>query len=173
MTAAASRKRNRSPVPESAHTIRDYKRARPQEVLTSLTTILEDIKSTPSSAEISSDKLETLKHLLLHIEHLASDETNMEAKQMRDESDRCLENWFGDLLEQCEADGFTEWDLAYEDDEDDIDLLALALAWEDSQQDAQGEDHQDDEEDEDEEIIIVDDDDLGVPGQAQLMYASS
>ncbi|KAI8986569.1 hypothetical protein BDB01DRAFT_614971 [Pilobolus umbonatus] len=83
-------------------------------LLSELSEVLNTIKSTPSSGEISAEVMETFKILLLEIEHLSADETNIEAKKMKYESDLCLESWFDDLLARCEAEG--ELDL------DDLDL---------------------------------------------------
>ncbi|KAI9246826.1 hypothetical protein EDC94DRAFT_498048, partial [Helicostylum pulchrum] len=115
-------------------------------LLSELSQVLNTIKSTPSSGEISAEVMETFKILLLEIDQLSADESNIEAKQMKQESELCLETWFDDLLARCEADG----ELNLEDlesicDSDDGDSIAFAMAQEDE------------EEDEDEEIIIVDD----------------
>ncbi|KAG1450857.1 hypothetical protein G6F56_008234 [Rhizopus delemar] len=112
-------------------------------LLTELTKILDQINSTPSSGEISAELIETFKILLLDIEHLSADENNYEAKLVKDESDRCLESWFDDLLERCGDD--LDWD-----------DLSLTLAFEEEDQE------EIEKEGEDEEIIIVDDDDSPV-----------
>ena len=128
-------------------TTRETKRARRQsnsnnssnDLLTDLTQVLAEIKSTPSSGEISAELLETLKLLMLQIERLSADETNEEAVQMKHESEKCLEGWFDDLLARCEADGELDLETLEEelaaagddDDDDDMDAalsLALALA---------------------------------------------
>ncbi|KAI9023596.1 hypothetical protein CLU79DRAFT_701180 [Phycomyces nitens] len=94
-----------------------------------LTSVLAEIKSTPSSGQISAELLENLKGLMLQIERLSSDKSNTRAREMKDESDRCLESWFDDLLAQCEADGELDWnELELELSDDDEDTLALALA---------------------------------------------
>ncbi|KAG2231251.1 hypothetical protein BDF21DRAFT_407171 [Thamnidium elegans] len=123
-------------------------------LLSELSQVLNTIKSTPSSGEISAEVMETFKILLLEIDQLSADESNIEAKQMKQESELCLESWFDDLLARCEADG----ELNLEDlesicDSEDGDSIAFAMAQEDE------------EEDEDEEIIIVDDEgsEIGAP----------
>lgn len=116
------------------------------DLLSELTDVLAEIRSTPSSGEISAELLENFKLLMLQIERLSADESNTEAVQMKHESDRCLETWFDDLLAQCEADG--ELDLntledelaaagdVESDDEEDIEAaLSLALALEEEEQD--------------------------------------
>ncbi|KAI9246938.1 hypothetical protein BDA99DRAFT_526540 [Phascolomyces articulosus] len=103
-------------------------------LLTELTGVLDAIRSTPSSGEIPAESLETLKTLMLQIEHLSSDSSNTEARNMKHESERQLELWFDDLLEQCEADGGLDLDYLMDDTNDDgasddeEDALALALA---------------------------------------------
>ncbi|KAI9361043.1 hypothetical protein BD770DRAFT_384020 [Pilaira anomala] len=114
-------------------------------LLSELSQVLNTIKSTPSSGEISAEVMETFKILLLEIDQLSADDSNMEAKQMKQESELCLESWFDDLLARCEADG----ELNLEDlesicDGEDGDSIAFAMA-------------QEDEDEDDEEIIIVDD----------------
>lgn len=123
-------------------------------LLSELSQVLNTIKSTPSSGEISAEVMETFKILLLEIDQLSADDSNIEAKQMKQESELCLESWFDDLLARCEADG----ELNLEDlesicDSEDGDSIAFAMAQEDE------------EEDEDEEIIIVDDEgsEIGAP----------
>ncbi|KAI7859786.1 hypothetical protein BDC45DRAFT_563830 [Circinella umbellata] len=144
-------------------TTRETKRARRQsnsnnnnnsnDLLTELTQVLAEIKSTPSSGEISADLLETLKLLMLQIERLSADETNEEAVQMKHESEKCLEGWFDDLLARCEADGELDLETLEEelaaagDDDDDMDAalsLALALA-EEEEEEEEEEDHQQEE----------------------------
>ncbi|KAG1473815.1 hypothetical protein G6F56_000732 [Rhizopus delemar] len=148
-------KRSRSP------SIADDSEKRPRtdqnNLLTELTQVLNQINSTPSSGEISAELIETFKILLLEIEELSADESNLEAKLMKHESDRCLESWFDDLLERC-------------GDELDWDDLALAFALEEEEEEEgeqRGEENEEEEEDEDEEeeeeeIIIVDDEDTPV-----------
>lgn len=114
------------------------KRPRTDNLLTELSDILVEIKATPSSGEISADLLNSLRLLMLQIESLAADETNIEAKTLKDESDTCLELWFQELVAQCEADGE---ELALEpeeynaasDNEDEEDTIALALALQDEE----------------------------------------
>lgn len=113
-------------------------------LLSELSQVLNTIKSTPSSGEISAEVMETFKILLLEIDQLSADESNVEAKQMKQESELCLENWFDDLLARCEADGelnLEDLESLCDSGEDDGDSIAYAMA----------------QEDEDEEIIIVDD----------------
>ena len=103
-------------------------------LLTDLTGVLDQIRSTQISGEIPAESLETLKTLMLQIEHLSSDVSNTEARNMKHESERQLEQWFDDLLEQCEADGGLDLDYLMDNDNDDgasddeEDALALALA---------------------------------------------
>ena len=115
------------------------------DLLSELSQVLNTIKSTPSSGEISAEVMENFKILLLEIDHLSADESNVEAKQIKKESELCLETWFDDLLARCEADGelnFEDLESLCNSDEEDGDSIAIAMA-------------QDDEEEE--EIIIVDD----------------
>lgn len=122
------------------------------DLLSELTDVLAEIRSTPSSGEISAELLENFKLLMLQIERLSADESNTEAVQMKHESDRCLETWFDDLLAQCEADG--ELDLntledelaaagdVESDDEEDIEAaLSLALALEEEEEEEQDHHH--------------------------------
>ncbi|CAO3623209.1 unnamed protein product [Cunninghamella echinulata] len=92
--------------------------------------------------------METFKVLLLQIEKLSSDESNTEAKLVKDESERCLESWLEDLLAQCEAEGefFSDLELSENDE------LALALVLEsDDDDEGQEEDGQDDDNDDDDD----------------------
>lgn len=127
-------------------------------LLSELSQVLNTIKSTPSSGEISAEVMETFKILLLEIDHLSADESNVEARRMKKESELCLESWFDELLARCEADGELNLEdlesLCHSDDEDG-DSIAFAMA-------------QEDDDEEDEEIIIVDDDGSEV-GQALVV----
>lgn len=114
-------------------------------LLSELSQVLNTIKSTPSSGEISAEVMETFKILLLEIDQLSADESNVEAKQMKQESEVCLENWFDDLLARCEADGelnLEDLESLCDSEDEDGDSIAYAMAQEDE---------------DDEEIIIVDD----------------
>lgn len=112
-------------------------------LLTELTAILAEIKSTPSSGEISAELLTSLRLLMLQIESLSADESNTEAKNMKDESEKCLDLWLQDLVAQCEADGedllFDEGEEEEKefnidsDNEDEEEDLALALALQDEE----------------------------------------
>jgi predicted restriction endonuclease len=113
-------------------------------LLSDLSNVLNTIKSTPPSGEISAEVMETFKILLLEIEKRSSDENNLEAKQMKDQSDRCLETWFDELLALC--DGELDLD-EFELTEEEEDSIALALELQEEQ----------DEEDEEIDIEIVDD----------------
>ncbi|CEP19013.1 hypothetical protein [Parasitella parasitica] len=114
------------------------KRPRTDNLLADLSHILSEIKATPFSGEISADLLNSLRLLMLQIESLAADETNIEARALKDESDACLEAWFQELVAQCEAD---EEESALEpeafdavsDNEDEEDSIALALALQDEE----------------------------------------
>ncbi|KAF7725060.1 hypothetical protein EC973_000467 [Apophysomyces ossiformis] len=121
------------------------KRARP-DLLNELTDVLAEIKNTPSSGEISAELLKSLTGVMLQIERMSADESNAEAKQMKHESERCLESWFDELVAQCEADGELNWEdvILSSDDED---TLAMALALQESED-------EEEEEEEDEEIDI-------------------
>ena len=140
--------KKRSLTPESTST---PKRAKTNDnLLAELTQVLAEIKSTPSSGEISAELLETFKMLMLQIERLSADETNEEAVQMKHESERCLESWFDELVARCEADG--ELDLetledqlaAEDDDDDDMEAaLSLALALEQDEQEQEQEEGED------------------------------
>ncbi|KAL0080332.1 hypothetical protein J3Q64DRAFT_1245028 [Phycomyces blakesleeanus] len=136
----SNRKRSRSPSPvqSASHKRHHEQPEEPQDdLLSDLTNVLAEIRTTPSTGEISAELLGTLRGVMLQIEHLSADETNTRAREMKDESDRCLETWFDELLARCEADG--ELDLAslgYEemgDSEDEEDSLALALALQDEE----------------------------------------
>ncbi|CAO3645351.1 unnamed protein product [Cunninghamella blakesleeana] len=90
--------------------------------------------------------METFKILLLQIEELSLDQSNTEAKLVKDESERCLESWLEDLLAQCEADGelFSDLELS----ENDELALALVLDSEDEEVGSQDEDEEEEEEEE-------------------------
>ncbi|KAG0162769.1 hypothetical protein DFQ28_000883 [Apophysomyces sp. BC1034] len=108
------------------------------DLLTELTQVLAEIKSTPSTGEISAELLGTLRLLMLQIERLSADESNTEARHMKDESERFLGSWFDDLVARCEADGELDLDaldlqLDDSDDEYDDDALAIALALQDEE----------------------------------------
>ncbi|KAI8879597.1 hypothetical protein K501DRAFT_287272 [Backusella circina FSU 941] len=115
-------------------------------LLAELSNVLNTIKSTPPSGEISAELMETFTILLLEIEKLSSDESNLEAKQIKHESDLCLESWFDELLAQCEADGELELDDFELTEEEDSIAIALGL-----------EEDEEDEEDEEIDIELVDD----------------
>jgi hypothetical protein len=132
-------------------------------LLSDLTDILTQIKSTPSSGEISAELLSSLRLLMLEIESLSADESNTEARLMKDESDKCLDLWFQDLVAQCEADGedvleSLDEDIDSDNEEED---LALALALQDEEdycKEIEKEEvcgKQQHEEDEDAEVDIV------------------
>ncbi|KAI8086909.1 uncharacterized protein B0P05DRAFT_532907 [Gilbertella persicaria] len=142
----SNHKRSRSPSIESD----TLKRVRVdnnnnESLLAELSQVLNTIKSTPSSGEISAEVMETFKILLLEIDHLSAD--NAEARRVKQESELCLESWFDDLLAQCEADGELNLEDFCQSDEEE----AIAFAISQEQQ-------QDEGDDEEEEIIIVDDD---------------
>jgi hypothetical protein len=122
-----------------------------ENLLSELSQVLNTIKSTPSSGEISAEVMETFKILMLEIDKLSADESNAEARRMKQESELCLESWFDDLLARCEAEGELNLEdiesLCQSDDEGDF---AFALVKEDAE-DAE------EEEDEEDELIIVDD----------------
>lgn len=79
------------------------------DLLKRLSDILKEMKTTTSTGEISAELLGELRMLLLHIEELAADDDNIEARQLKDESDNYLELWFDELVAQCEADGEIDW----------------------------------------------------------------
>lgn len=146
------------------------------DLLAELTDVLAEIRSTPSSGEISAELLENFKLLMLQIERLSADESNTEAVQMKHESDRCLETWFDDLLAQCEADGELDLNTLEDelaaagdgdsDDDDDIEAaLSLALALEEEEEDHHHHHHHHQEQVEQEQ---VEDDDAKSPA-VQLM----
>lgn len=146
-TTTTSRKRSLSFLEESATTTTSttiietdqVKRPRNNTLLTELNDILAQIKSTPSSGEISAELLNSLRLLMIQIEDLSADESNTEAKDMKDESDKCLDLWFQELVAQCEADGEElEFELEQEfnadsENEDEEEDLALALALQDEE----------------------------------------
>ncbi|KAG2208235.1 hypothetical protein INT47_006090 [Mucor saturninus] len=139
------RSRNSSPEPTESAQKRVCDQTNSTGLLSELSQVLNTIKSTPSSGEISAEVMETFKILLLEIDHLSADESNVEAKQMKQESEACLENWFDDLLARCEADGelnLQDLESLCDSEDDDGDSIAYAMAQEDE---------------DDEEIIIVDD----------------
>lgn len=157
-----SNKRSRSPITEQL-SLEDLSNKRvcvesdnnnSSSLLSELSRVLNTIKSTPSSGEISAEVMETFKILLLEIEHLSTDESNIEARQMKQESELCLESWFDDLLARCEADGelnLEDLESLCNNDEEDGDSIVFALTQEDDE--------------DDEEIIIVDDEgsEIGQP----------
>ncbi|KAI8337639.1 hypothetical protein BC941DRAFT_425820 [Chlamydoabsidia padenii] len=175
-------KRSRSSTPEETGVLPVEKRRCPQtDLLTALTKVLSEIRSTPSTGEISAEVMETFKILMLQIEELSSDE---EGKMVKDETERCLETWLEDLVAQCEADGELLDDF---DDEDGL-MLALALDETNQQGDTVDDDdvysehyllspnhhlhlhiQEDEDEDDDEEIIVVDDDDTLDTHHIQVM----
>lgn len=113
------------------------------DLLTRLNSILMEIKTTPSTGEISADLLGQLRYLMLRIEELAADESNTEARQLKDESDKYLEQWFEDLVAQCDAEGELEWDPTFgagEEDSDDEESIALAMALQDEEDAVQKDD---------------------------------
>jgi hypothetical protein len=136
------RKRSLSPDAETRDDEKKKMCTENDKLLNQLTDILDQIKSTPSTGEISAELLSSLRVLLLQIESLSADETNEEAKNMRDETDRYLDVWLQELVQQCEADG--EWDFnslsesnaaddESDDDDDEQESLALALALQDEE----------------------------------------
>jgi hypothetical protein len=96
--------------------------------------------------------METFKILMLEIDKLSADESNAEARRMKQESELCLESWFDDLLARCEAEGELNLEdiesLCQSDDEGDF---AFALVKQDT------EEAEEDDDDEEDELIIVDD----------------
>lgn len=145
-------------------------------LLTELTDVLAEIKSTPSSGEISAVVLETFKHLMLRIEHLSADGSNAEAAQVKHESERCLESWFDELLARCEADGELDLDtleeeLAAADSDDDEDIeaaMALALALQNNHDVQQ----QDDDDDEEDQVVVVDDDEDDIEAKSPVQVTA-
>ncbi|ORZ05428.1 hypothetical protein BCR42DRAFT_428281 [Absidia repens] len=125
------------------------------DLLTSLTRVLSEIKSTPSTGEISAEVMETFKVLMLQIDELSSDTTNEEGQLVKDESERCLMSWLEDLVAQCEADGELDdifFDSQEDDEEDDDDALVLALTLEqDPYDDDTDEENVDDDDDDDDD----------------------
>jgi hypothetical protein len=123
-----------------------------ENLLSELSEVLNTIKSTPSSGEISAEVMETFKILMLEIDKLSADESNAEARRMKQESELCLESWFDDLLARCEAEGELNLEdiesLCQSDDEGDF---AFALVKQDT------EEAEEDDDDEEDELIIVDD----------------
>lgn len=135
-STSTTRKRSLS-IEESTVEIDQVKRPRNNTLLTELNDILAEIKSTPSSGEISAELLNSLRLLMIQIEDLSADESNTEAKYMKDESDKCLDLWFQDLVAQCEADGEgleieQEFNVDSENEDEEEDL-ALALALQDEE----------------------------------------
>ncbi|KAI9318026.1 hypothetical protein BX666DRAFT_1877110 [Dichotomocladium elegans] len=99
------------------------------DLLAELTNVLSEIRSTPSSGEISAELLETFKIVMLQIEHMSSDSTNTEAAHIKHESGRCLDSWFDELLAQCEADG----ELDLDELEDELATAAIAAGSDDDE----------------------------------------
>lgn len=134
-------------------------------LLTELTQVLDTIKSTPSSGEISAEVMETFKVLMLEIDRLSADEYNTDAKRVKHESEQCLESWFDDLLAKCEADGELNLEdiegFCESDNEEDSTCIAIAQKVEDEDED---EDNEKVVEEED-ELIIVDDDEIASSSQ--------
>ncbi|KAI8098973.1 uncharacterized protein BX664DRAFT_256348, partial [Halteromyces radiatus] len=151
---------------EEAHSSEKRQRCPQTDLLTALTEVLSEIRSTPSTGEISAELMETFKVLMLQIEELSSDETNLEGKLVKDETERCLESWLDDLVAQCEADGELIFEIDDTEQLDEHDELALAL---DEEQEEKQQQQEDDDDDDDEEIIVVDDDDTLDTHQIQVM----
>ncbi|KAI9489872.1 hypothetical protein BDB00DRAFT_961670 [Zychaea mexicana] len=144
MTSQSDRKRRLSleidPQQQKQQVSKKSRRCDQNGLLSELTGVLDEIRSTPACGEIPAESLETLKTLMLQIEHLSSDVSNLEARNMKNESERQLESWFDDLLEQCEADGGLDLDHALAEGEDgasddEEEALALALALMDEEDD--------------------------------------
>jgi hypothetical protein len=161
-TEVLDRKRSLSIDQDDNQSVETKRMRNDNNLLSDLTDILTQIKSTPSSGEISAELLSSLRLLMLEIESLSADESNTEARLMKDESDKCLDLWFQELVAQCEADGedFLESleDIDSDNEEDD---LALALALQDEEdycKEIEKEEvcsKQQHEEDEDAEVDIV------------------
>lgn len=131
-------------------------------LLSDLSQVLNTIKSTPNQGEISAEVMETFRILLQEIDQLPADESNVEAQQLKLESELCLESWFDDLLTRLEEAGELNLEdleslCANSDDEDDGNSIAFAMA--------QG----DEEDEEEEEIIIVDDEGSEVGSSSQAL----
>ncbi|SAM00175.1 hypothetical protein [Absidia glauca] len=142
-----TKKRQHSPDPPIADTETKRQHTNPLDeegdLLTRLNSILMEINTTPSTGEISADLLGQLRHLMLRIEELAADESNTEARRLKDESDKYLEQWFEDLVAQCDAEGELEWDPTFgagEEDSDDEESIALAMALQDEEDAVQKDD---------------------------------
>ncbi|KAI7867261.1 hypothetical protein BDF14DRAFT_1743150 [Spinellus fusiger] len=132
-------KRSRSPSPSPTANKRQAL-ASADDLLTDLTNVLAEIKTTPSTGEISAELLGTFRGVMLQIEHLSADKTNTRARQMKDESERYLEMWFDELLAKCEAEGeldLSALELELGDSDDEEDTLALALALQDEEAECQ------------------------------------
>lgn len=160
-----SSKRSRSLSSEDVKdTIESPKRARNEvnnndNLLTELTQVLDTIKSTPSSGEISAEVMETFKVLMLEIDGLSADESNADAKRVKHESEQCLESWFDDLLAKCEAEGELNLEdiegFCESDTEEDSIRIAMAQKDEDEEKEVEDED----------ELIVVDDDEIASSSQ--------
>src|ERR1700709_2802919 len=132
MTEASTGKRKHSDEPpEQDLAPASKKQAIEQsELLTQLTAILDQITS--CSTEIPALYLSTLKSLMQQIEENCADESNTKAREIMDESERCLEEWFENLVDRYGADE----DFIFNDDSaDEDDQLAIALALADEDED--------------------------------------
>lgn len=133
MKDAITGKRKHSDEPPEEDSSSNKKQAIEQpELLTQLTTILDQI--TDCSTEIPALYLSTLKSLMQQIEEDCADESNTKAREIMDESERCLEEWFDNLVDRYGADEeFILEGNDSADEEDDQLAIALALADEDEE----------------------------------------
>jgi len=134
MNEVTTGKRKHSDEPPEQDSSCNKKQAIEQpDLLTQLTTILDQI--TDCSTEIPALYLSTLKSLMQQIEENCADESNTKAREIMDESERCLEEWFDNLVDRYGADEefILEGDESADDDDDDQIAIALALADEDEE----------------------------------------
>ncbi|KAJ2960693.1 hypothetical protein NQZ79_g3957 [Umbelopsis isabellina] len=92
------------------------------DVLSQLTTILDQITS--CSTEIPALYLSTLKSLMQQIEGDCADESNTKAREVMEQSERFLEEWFENLVDRYGADE----EFIFDESADEEDQLAIALA---------------------------------------------
>ncbi|KAH8555357.1 hypothetical protein BGW37DRAFT_516279 [Umbelopsis sp. PMI_123] len=124
MTEATTGKRKHSDEPPELEPSSSKKQAVEQpDLLTQLTTILDQIND--CSTEIPALYLSTLKSLMQQIEENCADESNTKAREIMNESERCLEEWFENLVDRYGAD---EEFILESDGTSDEDQLAIALA---------------------------------------------
>jgi hypothetical protein len=133
MTEATTGKRKYSDESPELESTSNKKQAVEQpDILTQLSAILDQIND--CSTEIPALYLSTLKSLMQQIEENCADESNTKAREIMDECERCLEQWFENLVDRYGADEEFILESDGTSDEDQL-AIALALADEDDEED--------------------------------------